>query len=75
MGDVADPFAAGAGGSGARFVRADLHVHTHQDSDKDPTPELEKYIDAALSSGIEVLAITDHNRVDFVKPAIKAAEG
>lgn len=75
MGGMADPFAAGAERSGARFVRADLHVHTHQDSDKDPTPELEKYIDAALNSSIEVLAITDHNRVDFVKPAIKAAEG
>lgn len=74
MACVADPLVAGTGSAGARFVRADLHVHTHQDSDNDPTPELEKYIDAAIRNDIEVLAITDHNRVDFVKPAIKAAE-
>lgn len=75
MRDVADPSAAGNGSPGARFVRADLHVHTHKDSDKDPAPELDKYIQAALDNDIEVLAITDHNRVDLVKPAIKAAEG
>ena len=74
MACVADPLVAGTGSAGARFVRADLHVHTHQDSDNDPTPELEKYIDAAIRNDIEVLAITDHNRVDFVKPAIRAAE-
>lgn len=63
------------GPAGARFVRADLHVHTYADTDSDPAPDLSAYIDAAVSSGIDVLAITDHNSTAFVKAAIKAAEG
>lgn len=72
---MANSSVAGAEVPGARFVRADLHVHTHKDSDKDPAPDLDSYIAAAIASEVEVLAITDHNRVDFVKPALKAAEG
>lgn len=60
---------------GAAFVRADLHVHTYQDTDADPSPDLDSYVDAAIASGVDVLAITDHNSVRFVREAIKAAEG
>jgi predicted ATPase len=60
---------------GATFVRADLHVHTHHDSDQHPTPSLGEYVDAAMASGISLLAITDHNSVRFVPDALKAAEG
>jgi PHP family Zn ribbon phosphoesterase len=59
--------------TGATFVRADLHVHTHADSDASPNPDFARYIDAAIDSGISVLAITDHNRTDFVRPAFEAA--
>jgi energy-coupling factor transporter ATP-binding protein EcfA2 len=59
---------------GATFVRADLHVHTYQDTDSDPSPDLDSYIEAAIASGIDVLAITDHNSVRFVRAAMKAAE-
>jgi energy-coupling factor transporter ATP-binding protein EcfA2 len=62
-------------GVGAAFVRADLHGHTHQDSDSDPSPDLDGYIDAAVGSGIAMLAVTDHSSVRFVRDAIKAAEG
>lgn len=61
--------------TGATFVRADLHVHTHADSDGAPQPELARYITTAIDQEIEVLAITDHNRVDFVRAALAAAEG
>ncbi len=60
---------------GAAFVRADLHVHSFPDSVADPEPDLAAYIDAAVERGIDVLAITDHNSVAFVRDAMKAAEG
>jgi histidinol phosphatase-like PHP family hydrolase len=60
---------------GSRFLRADLHVHTHQDSDLDPRPDLHAYVAAATAAGIDVLAITDHNHVRFVRDAMAAASG
>lgn len=61
--------------AGSAFVRADLHVHTHKDTEVDPAPDLARYVAAALAAGIEVLAVTDHNQVRFVRPAIAAAQG
>jgi energy-coupling factor transporter ATP-binding protein EcfA2 len=49
-------------------------VHTHPDSEVDPQPDLAAYVDAAVASGIDVLAITDHNSVLFVRDALRAAE-
>src|ERR1700722_10610846 len=60
---------------GATFVRADLHVHTYQDTASEPSSDLDSYIDAAIESGIDVLAITDHNSVQSVRGAMKAAKG
>lgn len=62
-------------GKGATFVRADLHVHTHADSDADPKPDLAHYVEAAIQSGIDIMAITDHNSVAFVRDAIRAGQG
>lgn len=61
--------------TGATFLRADLHVHTHADSDHAPQPDFARYIQSAIEQEIDVLAITDHNRVDFAKPAMAAAAG
>lgn len=60
--------------AGAQFVRADLHVHTFSDSELDPVPDLQAYVDAAVASGIGVMAITDHNRVSFVRGAVRLAD-
>ncbi len=60
--------------AGAIFRRADLHVHTHSDSDA-PRPDLPKYIKAAENSGIEILAITDHNSAAYARAAVEAAQG
>ncbi len=60
--------------SGASFIRADLHVHTYPDSEPSPAPDVQAYIDAAIASGIGVLAVTDHNTTQFVRAAIKAAD-
>ncbi len=62
------------GSPGATFIRADLHVHTYADGDADPKPDLESYVDAAIDSGISIMAITDHNSVQFVRAAMRAAE-
>src|SRR4051794_25852639 len=59
---------------GAQFVRADLHVHTFSDSELDPVPDLQAYVDAAIASGIGVMAITDHSRAPFVREAVRLAD-
>jgi energy-coupling factor transporter ATP-binding protein EcfA2/histidinol phosphatase-like PHP family hydrolase len=61
--------------SGARFVRADLHVHLNPDGVDEPAHTAAEYIEAAVNRGIEVLAITDHNTTRNVRPALKAARG
>ena len=51
---------------------ADLHVHTTF-SDGEFTPE--DVVEKALEKGLGAIAITDHDCVDGVEPAIKAARG
>lgn len=51
---------------------ADLHVHTTF-SDGQYTPEI--VVQKALEKGLSAIAITDHDCVDGVGPAIKAARG
>jgi len=49
------------------FRKVDLHVHTPKSacySDKSVTPE--QIIDAALASGLDTIAITDHNSVEAI---------
>src|SRR4051794_24439957 len=75
MSDAESQRNAATMGAGSRFRRADLHVHTHRDGDPDPSPDLYAYIAAAEAAGIDVLAVTDHNHVRFVRAAIAAAEG
>jgi predicted ATPase len=62
------------GPSGARFVRADLHVHTFADDGSPPEP-LSDYIRVARERQVEVLGITDHNTIQNVRPMLAAAEG
>lgn len=51
---------------------ADLHVHTTF-SDGQFTPE--KVVEKAIEKGLGAIAITDHDCVDGIEPAIKAARG
>lgn len=64
-------------GNGARFVRGDLHIHSnvgsHDVSDPDATPD--KIVRAALSNGLSVIAIADHNEISAVPLALAAADG
>jgi predicted ATPase len=58
--------------SGARFVRADLHVHTRPDGGT-ATASPQDYIRAAVEAGVSVMAITDHNSVDAAPGVMEAA--
>jgi hypothetical protein len=63
------------GMAGARFVRADLHVHLVPDGSTSPNQPAAAYINAAVAQNIEVLGITDHNSITFVRDALNAAVG
>ncbi|TAX38976.1 TrlF family AAA-like ATPase [Rhizobium leguminosarum] len=62
--------------NGARFFRADLHVHSyggsHDVSDAMATPD--HIVLAAVSEGLSIVAIADHNEISNVRPAIAAGE-
>lgn len=61
--------------SGASFVRADLHIHSyggsHDVTDRTCTPAA--IIDRAVREGLRIIAITDHNEITNVTPAIQAS--
>ncbi len=52
-------------------MRADLHVHTTA-SDGRLTPE--DIVSLAIKTGLNIIAITDHDSVDGVAPALEAAK-
>ena len=57
------------------FRKVDLHVHTPKSacySDKSVTPE--QIIDAALASGLDVMAVTDHNSVEAIDDIRQVAD-
>ena len=51
---------------------ADLHIHTHY---SDSTDSPEDVVARAVSSGMAAIGITDHDTIDGVAPAVKAALG
>ena len=51
---------------------ADLHIHTHY---SDGTMSPEEVVADALHCGIHCIAITDHDTIDGISPAIAAAKG
>ena len=70
--------------NGAKFYRADLHIHTPKwqgfslppgmnKNDKDHIAKL--YIEKAKKEDIKILAITEHNDVEWIDPIRKAAKG
>lgn len=72
---IADEIAQAS--SGARFVRADLHIHSygasHDVKDQSFTPE--NIVEQAVRENLRLIAITDHNEINNVSVVIKAAAG
>lgn len=62
---------------GASFVRADLHIHSYGGSydvtDSTMTPAA--IVNTAMSKGLSIISVTDHNSVANVDSAIAAARG
>ncbi|PHR21613.1 MAG: PHP-like protein [Sphingopyxis sp.] len=61
--------------NGAQFVRGDLHIHSvggsHDVSDTSATPA--NIVQTALTHGLSIIAIADHNAINNVEAAIVAA--
>ena len=70
---------------GSRFYKTDLHIHTPGSNDWDennlePENKSDKirpkqFIQAALDKKLDLIAITDHNSVEWCEKIILAAEG
>jgi hypothetical protein len=70
---------------GARFWRCDLQVHSPLEPEFKPgvsaqDPEAvaaaaEKWVDAAVAAGLDVVSLTDHNEVHFLEAVQQAAAG
>src|SRR5580692_8805366 len=63
--------------SGARFLRADLHIHSYGSSHdvKDATMTPEAVVNTAIAEKLSLIAITDHNEITNVQHALAAANG
>jgi DNA repair ATPase RecN len=63
--------------SGARFYRTDLHIHSfgasHDVKDSLMTPK--GIVERALSDGLAIIAVTDHNEISNVEAALAASKG
>src|ERR1700733_4995394 len=61
---------------GARFFRADLHIHSVTGSHdvKDATATPEAIVTTSAQEGLKIIAITDHNEIHAVGPALAAAK-
>ncbi len=63
--------------SGARFLRADLHIHSYGSSHdvKDGTMTAEAIVNTAVAEHLALIAITDHNEITNVQRALAASAG
>jgi ABC-type cobalamin/Fe3+-siderophores transport system ATPase subunit len=72
-----DPFEGfGHLSPGAKFLRADLHLHSYGVSADvgDEGMTVEGIVAAAKDRGLDLVAITDHNAIDSVRPLLAAVE-
>lgn len=64
---------------GAKFLRTDLHIHSYGEfgsydvTDHTMTPEA--IVDTAISKGLSIISITDHNEIQNVNTAINYSNG
>lgn len=65
--------------TGARFLRADLHIHSFGEfgsydvTDHTMTPEA--IVDKAIEKSLGIISITDHNEIQNVNTALNYAQG
>lgn len=65
--------------NGAHFVKADLHIHSYGFSGSydvnDPQMNPQTIVDTAISKGLSVISITDHNEYQNCCAAVQYADG
>ena len=65
--------------NGAQFRRADLHIHSFGDGGSydvtDATMTPEGIVETAIAERLDLIAITDHNQIANIRPALKYADG
>lgn len=65
--------------NGAQFRRADLHIHSFGEGGSydvtDATASPEGIVETAIAERLDLIAITDHNQIANVRPALKYADG
>jgi len=60
---------------GCQFFKVDLHVHTLASTDyKDKEIKPEDIVKTAIKKGLDIIAITDHNSVEWCKKIIEASK-
>lgn len=64
--------------SGAHFLKADLHIHSYGDGGsydvEDYQMNPQNVVDTAISKGLSIISITDHNEVTNSCAAVKYAQ-
>jgi histidinol phosphatase-like PHP family hydrolase/predicted ATPase len=61
---------------GSHYRKIDLHIHTPQSKDyKTPGVTARDIVDAAISAGLDAIAVTDHNDYRFIDSVKEAANG
>lgn len=65
--------------NGAQFRRADLHIHSFGEGGSydvtDATMIPEGIVEMAIAERLDLIAISDHNQIANIRPALKYAEG
>lgn len=65
--------------NGARFLKADLHIHSYGDGGSydvdDYQMNPQNIVDTAISKGLSVISITDHNEITNSCTAVQYAQG
>lgn len=60
---------------GAKFFKADLHIHTPASSDFIGSVTPEDIINKAIEKKLNIIAITDHNSVEWCERIIETSKG
>jgi len=60
---------------GLQFKKLDLHIHTKASHDFSEEITPQDVVEVAIGKGLDAIAITDHNTVEWIDDVKKAAEG
>lgn len=59
---------------GAKLFRVDLHIHTPASKDFKGSATPEEIVEKAIKTGLNIIAVTDHNSIEWCEKVINAAK-